>query len=287
MRERLEDLGFYMSRALASLGRRRRTWPYLPGKYHVVDASAPVAVATLGSVDLADEIAQTPPAGLCITGKVETENVGIEKVIKNVISNPAIRFLVCAGREPPKHLTGATLMALFRNGIDEAHRIIGAPGMRPVLPNTTEEEVDRLRQTVQPVDLIGCVDKRRINRVVEELARGTAADGGPGARRQGRHVSPRSVPLIRAERISPKAIKLDKAGYFVILVTEEGLMVEHYTNQNELLRAIVGDNARDIYLTIVRNGWVTRLDHAAYLGKELARAEWCRASGLDYTQDGA
>jgi tetrahydromethanopterin S-methyltransferase subunit A len=100
----MEDLGFFLSRTFASTKAVNRAWPYVPGKYFVVEPAAPVAVTTLGSVALAPELAKSAPKGLCIVGKVETENIGIEKIIKNILSNPAIRFLICAGKEPPKHL---------------------------------------------------------------------------------------------------------------------------------------------------------------------------------------
>ena len=54
-----------------------------------------------------------------------------------------------------------------------------------------------------------------------------------------------------------------------------------------MVRTIEGSCARDMYLTLTLNGWVSRLDHAAYLGKELARAEWCMKNNEEYIQDGA
>ena len=96
---RMEDFGFFLTRRFASTKGRKREWPFVPGKYFVNAPSAPVAVTTLGSVELAAEVAKFPPDGLCIVGKVETENIGIEKIIKNILSNSAIRYLVCAGQE--------------------------------------------------------------------------------------------------------------------------------------------------------------------------------------------
>ncbi len=166
----MENFGFWLSQTFASTKARQPSWPFLPGTYFVSDPEAPVAVCTLGSVDLAPLVAAQPPEGLCITGKVETENIGIEKIIKNVISNPAIRFLLCVGNEPPKHLTGATMVALFKNGIDEGKRIAGSPGMRPMLPNTSFEEVEAFRSQVEPVVMIGCTDVDEIHAKVRELA---------------------------------------------------------------------------------------------------------------------
>ena len=98
----MEDFGFLLSRTFASTKATKRAWPFVPGKYFVLDPAAPVAVTTLGSVALSEQLAEAAPQGLCIVGKLETENIGIEKIIKNILSNPAIRFLICAGNEPPE-----------------------------------------------------------------------------------------------------------------------------------------------------------------------------------------
>ncbi len=83
-------------------------------------------------------------------------------------------------------------------------------------------------------------------------------------------------------------VVMDKAGYFVILPrAEQGIIVEHYAYDNTLLRTIQGASARALYKTIVANGWVSELSHAAYLGKELARAEMSIQHGIKYVQDGA
>jgi hypothetical protein len=99
MPSRMEEFGFFLTRTFASSKAQKREWPFVPGKYFVVSPSAPVAVTTLGSVDLAKEVAGSPPSGLCIVGKVETENIGIEKMIKNILSNPSIRYLIIEGQD--------------------------------------------------------------------------------------------------------------------------------------------------------------------------------------------
>lgn len=82
---------------------------------------------------------------------------------------------------------------------------------------------------------------------------------------------------------------MDRAGYFVIVpLAERGLIhVEHYAYDNTLLRNIEGADARALYLTIINQQWVSELSHAAYLGKELAKAELALKHGLAYVQDGA
>lgn len=65
------------------------------------------------------------------------------------------------------------------------------------------------------------------------------------------------------------------------------ITVEHYSYENKLLHIVRGATARSLYRTIIDNGWVTELSHAAYLGRELAKAELSIQQGFKYVQDGA
>ncbi len=79
---------------------RRGNWPSVPGEYLLLgNDAAPVAVSTLASLDLAERVAALKPDGLAIVGKTETENIGLDKIIKNMLANPALRYLVFAGRD--------------------------------------------------------------------------------------------------------------------------------------------------------------------------------------------
>ncbi|MCS6846722.1 MAG: DUF4346 domain-containing protein [Anaerolineae bacterium] len=261
-------------------------WPPVAGEYFVLDRNGSVAVTTLASVDLASELARRKPDGLAIVGKTETENIGLDKIIKNVVSSASIRYLIVAGKEPRGHLAGDALLALAANGTDEQGRVKGARGKRPVLRNVSADEVKAFRDQLQVLDMVGCESADAIVQRVEELSRSKPAacrcayctvveSGAP-------------VQVVRATRASG-AVKLDKAGYFVIVpLPDRGLIsVEHYAYDNTLLRVIEGSDAKALYLTIVQNGWVTELSHAAYLGRELTKAELSLVNGERYIQDGA
>lgn len=177
------------------------------------------------------------------------------------------------------------IKALFTNGMDASKRIPGSPGMRPVLSNTSEEEVTRFLDQVELVDMIDCMDLSTISAAIADLAARS-----PGVYRPQNCLPEReieSVPLVEATYHDPQKIRLDNVGYFVIHLENDGLLVEHYNYKEQLLRRVRGTSARDIYLTIVDNGWVSHLDHACYLGKELTRAEFSRRQDIEYTQDGA
>jgi tetrahydromethanopterin S-methyltransferase subunit A len=63
--------------------------------------------------------------------------------------------------------------------------------------------------------------------------------------------------------------------------------VEFYANSGQLQYTIVGMDAPGIYYTIIEKGFVSKLDHAAYLGKELTKAEYFLKYDIPYTQDKA
>ena len=70
---------------------------------------------------------------------------------------------------------------------------------------------------------------------------------------------------------------------------EIGVAVCDY--KHTILKEFRGKRAQDIYFNLFKfdeenkKGWFKRLDHAAYLGKELKKAEICMALGLEYTQE--
>jgi tetrahydromethanopterin S-methyltransferase subunit A len=266
-------------------------WPPVVGEYIVPDQAAPVAVSTLASIELVEQLAGHNPRGLAIVGKTETENIGIDKVVKNIITNPSIQYLIVAGPDPHGHESGQTLLALAQYGIDDKGRVIGSPGKRPVLRNVSSEEVAIFREQVQVIDMIGCTDSKVIGLEVETLT--NQANVSPGCKECTGTSSPpvliSAVPTVTVTDEPNQVVKMDKAGYFVIvpLVEKELINVEHYAYDNTLLRVIEGSAAQALYKTIIANGWVTELSHAAYLGKELTKAELSIQFGFKYVQDGA
>ena len=264
------------------------SWPPVEGEYVVVDEAASVAVSTLASIELPDGIAQRTPNGLAIVGKTETENIGIDKVIKNVVTSSTIRHLIVAGREPKGHLTGETLLLLAKNGVDDEGRVIGSRGKRPILQNVSAVEIQAFREQVQMVDMIENDNPDEIASQIEELSRQTTGSCGCNACCEKVPISISTMPRVTASEPCD-SVTMDKAGYFVIIpLADKGIIsVEHYAYDNSLLRTIEGKTARAIYSTMIDHGWVTELSHAAYLGKELAKAELSLQLSFKFVQDGA
>ncbi len=94
-------------------------------------------------------------AGAALSGSIQTENVGIEKMICNIIGNPNIRYIVLTGPESPGHSTGEAIKALITDGVDNRKKIIGASAPTPYLFNIPIEYIERFRkQIVTIIDLI-------------------------------------------------------------------------------------------------------------------------------------
>jgi tetrahydromethanopterin S-methyltransferase subunit A len=92
-------------------------------------------------------------SGAALSGTLQTENIGLEKIICNVVANPNIRYFVLGGPESDGHLTGDAVKALFANGVDEKKHIIGTASPHPFLYNIPPESIERFRDQVTLVDL--------------------------------------------------------------------------------------------------------------------------------------
>ncbi|MDI6842642.1 MAG: tetrahydromethanopterin S-methyltransferase subunit A [Methanothermobacter wolfeii] len=140
-------------------------WPHIVGDYEVGDPESPVAVVTLGS-----HMGDSPvKAGAAIAGPLHTENLGIEKVVGNVVANPNLRFLVVCGAEVQGHITGQSIKALHANGVDpESGRIINATGAIPYIENMPDEAIERFRQQVELVDMVDVEDMDAISSEIKE-----------------------------------------------------------------------------------------------------------------------
>lgn len=122
---------------------------------------SPVAVVVI----LRWPVEETPPSiealvragvesGAALAGTLQTENIGLEKVICNIVANPNIRYLVVCGPESEGHQVGQTIAALMANGVNEKRLIVGSKAHTPYLYNIPIEFIERFRQQLTLIDLI-------------------------------------------------------------------------------------------------------------------------------------
>jgi len=139
-------------------------WPVSKGDFRVGDATSCVCVVTLAS-----EI--TPSEDLlgnvALWGTCKTENLGIEKIVVNIISNCNIRYVIITGQESRGHFPGDTMFALYENGIDINGRIIGSNGAIPFIENISKDGIARFVRQVQLIDMRGISDIDKIRATVD------------------------------------------------------------------------------------------------------------------------
>jgi tetrahydromethanopterin S-methyltransferase subunit A len=141
-------------------------WPTITGEYEVGNPESPVAVCTCGSHISGAEMLK---AGAALAGPCKTENIGIEKMVANVISNPNIRYVLITGMEVKGHITGQAIEAFTQSGIDKEGRIIGAKGAIPFIQNLTPESIERWKEQVEAVMMMNTEDVGAIASKVKEL----------------------------------------------------------------------------------------------------------------------
>jgi len=135
-------------------------YPPEEGRYIRGNDFSPAAVAIILNCE-ADKIPRELEAlvragiesGAALSGTVQTENIGFEKIVCNIVANPNIRYLIVGGPESLGHLTGEALKALLSNGVDGKKRIIGTNAPHPLLFNLPIETIERFRKQLTLIDL--------------------------------------------------------------------------------------------------------------------------------------
>lgn len=92
---------------------------------------------------------------------------------------------------------------------------------------------------------------------------------------------------VRASYDDDTEFAMDPKGYFLIRMDKEKKEIEigFCPNKNEVTVKITGKTPREVYHTAIREGLISRLDHAAYVGREVQKAFDALQSGKDYVQD--
>jgi tetrahydromethanopterin S-methyltransferase subunit A len=217
---------------------------------------------------------------------VYTANLGITRIIVNITSNPAIRFLLICGKDSALFKPGQSLVSLAERGIDDKRRIIDAAGYDPVLPSMDPEQVAQFRKQVEILDWTGEEDLQ----VLQDRVKGLS-DRNPGVFVTGQRESSSSKKQEEFVAIRPggqrEPLLYDSKGYFVITIEPEQkeILLRHYLPDHTPAHEMRGRGATSMLLGLLRDGLVTQLSHAGYLGEELAKAQTALQFGLRYDQD--
>ena len=217
-------------------------WPPISGDFEVGDPSHCVAICTLGKKISVD-------TEYAIIGTCKTENIGIERVIINVISNPKIRYLILSGPEVPGHLTGRSLRALYQNGVDpETRKIIDAEGAIPYIENIPLEGIDQFREQVELIEMINTNDPEKIDAKVKELSTKNPGDYPKGA-------------MWVEFKVTSKKSQKRPMGADVMLLPEFGVILESSSSlvTSQQSHAIISENPSSAIIEVQDDGTGTIL----------------------------
>ena len=169
--------------------------------------------------------------------------------------------------------------------MDIGGQIIESLGYCQSLRTSHRRKIAAFRKQIEIVDLTGEVEPDTVLKAVQ-----TARQRNPGRFESSVAASSKAnkkVDHVKCGHRESQDYQADPAGFFVIQVNSQKreIVVEHYSNEHELLRVLHGKNSLEICSTIIRNGWVTIPGHAAYLGRELGKAELASRRGWLYEQN--
>jgi tetrahydromethanopterin S-methyltransferase subunit A len=258
--------------------------PY-PDEVTLGDPASPVGLCTLWTRQ--ERILRGVPRELYAACGNLYSLWGIGLLIRGMLARPTLRYLVVCGVDYAD--TGRALVALLAEGLAPDGTVPGTPTR--LEPDLDAAAVARFRARVTLVDLRGCTDAARVAAAIRALP--PPADAGEGAERP-RVIVPAGwtpAPLAAAppsllEEAPPAGWQPDPLGNFLIAVERGRLAAVHATTTGGPTgHRFTGRTAAEVYLAILAAGLVSRLDHAAYLGAELARAEIALRAGLPYRQD--
>ncbi len=259
-------------------------WPRLSGNYKIIDPNGQIAICTLTSEIFT--LSSLNWNNVAIIGKVYTPNLGIERIILNIITNPHIRYLVLCGRDSSVFQPGQAIKCLFQYGINSEKRIKKAVGHFPVLNNLPEEKINTFLHQVELIDYREEIDMEMIYQKVSSLKikKDKFIENGSSVY-EPNDEQKMFTPLKAGGRRIP--LDYDERGFFVITtdLTKKVITVKHYYKDNHPGFIIEGHSYESILLAILEKGLISQMSHAGYLGEELAKAEVALKLNLRYEQD--
>lgn len=126
-----------------------------------------IAICTLSSISLLKDIMHSDIIKeIAIAGRLFSENKGIDSLVRSVISNEKIDMIILCGTDTMGHKPGDSLLCLYKNGIDDNHRIIGSQSPHPIL-TVTKKEVSKFQGQVKIINKIGETNISRLEDTVK------------------------------------------------------------------------------------------------------------------------
>ena len=126
----------------------------IPEECYYGNLDSSIAICTLSSINLLKKISNSELLDhIAITGRLFSENKGIDSLIRYVNQNKKIKTIIVCGKEVWGHKAGHSLFELYKNGIDNYGRIINSTSPDPFL-TVTKSEIIYFQNEIRLVNMI-------------------------------------------------------------------------------------------------------------------------------------
>ena len=128
-----------------------------------------VAICTLSSMNLLKQIANSNlMQKIYVAGRLLSENKGVDSLVRHVLVNKTIKTILICGREVGGHKSGHSLISLYKNGLNNNHRIISSNSPNPLL-TITQFEVTKFQFQVEIIDKIGETNFSKLKQIINSI----------------------------------------------------------------------------------------------------------------------
>ena len=126
----------------------------IPEEFYIGNTNSSICVCTLSSIKLLKELKNSKIIeNVAITGRLFTENKGIDSIIKYVNQNKKIKTIIVCGKEVWGHRSGHSLFQLHKFGVDKNNRIINSTSPKPIL-TVSNSQIQYFQKEITLVNLI-------------------------------------------------------------------------------------------------------------------------------------
>ena len=143
-----------MNKLSDSIGKLCEVLLPIPEEFYIGNTNSSICVCTLSSIKLLKELKNSKIIeNVAITGRLFTENKGIDSIIKYVNQNKKIKTIIVCGKEVWGHKSGHSLFQLHKFGVDKNNRIINSTSPEPIL-TVSNSQIQYFQKEITLVNLI-------------------------------------------------------------------------------------------------------------------------------------
>jgi len=136
------------------IGKLCETLLPIPEEFYIGNTNSSICVCTLSSIKLLKEIKNSKIIeNVAISGRLFTENKGIDSIIKYVNQNKKIKTIIVCGKEVWGHKSGHSLFQLHKFGVDKNNRIVNSTSPEPIL-TVSNSQIQYFQKEITLVNLI-------------------------------------------------------------------------------------------------------------------------------------